>query len=221
MLKYINIFINIHILMNTIPDDNINNDQLHILDPLSVIIKLAIISNKQIGTKLRIDNNIIYIQEPGPFQAVCRFFFKCNKTHINYLYNPIEFACRCYLNDDSIQANPKIKDLFKCAQNGIQKLIETYKQCAIIVICLGHYMSLISNYLDGTNNDKLFRRDKMTQFYTNETITSLNNIWSHDKISIVLDLTTFLAKDNCAEANVKSLETIMDNIDTIVQQTIL
>ena len=45
--------------INSMPDDNNANLHLFILDPLSVIIKLAIISNKPIGTKLRIDNNVI------------------------------------------------------------------------------------------------------------------------------------------------------------------
>ena len=38
--------------INSMPDDNNANLHLFILDPLSVIIKLAIISNKPIGTKL-------------------------------------------------------------------------------------------------------------------------------------------------------------------------
>ena len=43
-----------------IPDDNQNiNLKLFILDPLSVIIKLAIISNKQNDIKICIYNNVI------------------------------------------------------------------------------------------------------------------------------------------------------------------
>jgi hypothetical protein len=68
---------------------------------------LAIISNKPIGTKLRIDNNVIYLQEPGPFQALSRYFYKSNKTNIQYLYNPIEMACNHYLTKEFIQKNPK------------------------------------------------------------------------------------------------------------------
>ena len=71
--------------INSIPDDNNINLHLFVLDPLSVIIKLAIISNKHIGTKLRINNNIIYLQEPGPFQSLFRYFLKNNKTDIQYL----------------------------------------------------------------------------------------------------------------------------------------
>jgi len=46
--------------ISSIPDDNNNfNVKMLVLDPLSVIIKLAILSNKPTGTKLLIQNNII------------------------------------------------------------------------------------------------------------------------------------------------------------------
>lgn len=206
---------------NLMPDDNNSNLHLYILDPLSVIIKLAIISNKPIGTKIRIDNNIIYLQEPGPFQAVCRYVLKSNKTDIQYIYNPIELACNKYLTKTVIQQHPKMKDLFKCAQNGILRLIETYKSCSVMRICLNYYLSLISNYLDEKYNDSLFRKDGMSPFYTQEIIENLSKIWTQEKIKIVLNLTTFLSSDDSAETNVKSLETIIDGIDKQVNQLLL
>ncbi len=213
-----NYFINSQSLM---PDDNNTNLHLFILDPLSVIIKLAIISNKPIGTKLRIDNNIIYLQEPGPFQALCRYVLKSNKTDIQYLYNPIEIACNIYLAKTVIQQNPKIKDLFKCAQNGILRLIETYKTCSVMRICLNYYLSLISNHLDEKHNDSLFRKDGMSPFYTQEIQDKLSKIWTQEKIKIVLNLTSFLSSDDSAETNVKSLETIIDGIDKQVNQLLM
>lgn len=202
--------------MDTLPDNKTDNIHLFILDPLSVIIKLAILSNKPVGTKLRIDNNIIYTQEPGPFQAFCRYIFKNNKTDIQYLYNPIEFACQQYLTKPCLQQNPKMKDLFKCAQNGILKLIETYKTCSVMRICLNYYLSLISNHIEEKNNTELFRKDVMTTFYTAEVFSKMNKIWTQDKIKIVLNLTTYLTNNENAETDVKSLETIMDGIDLAV-----
>jgi hypothetical protein len=242
--------------MNSIPDDDDNtNLHLYILDPLSVIIKLAIISNKPIGTKLRIYNNVIYFQEPGPFQALCRYFLKINKTDIQYLYNPIEIACKKYLleteteteteietetdtktktkpkthtqteRDTKIKTKTKLNNtftnLFKCAQNGLLKLIETYKNCSVMRICLNYYVSLISNYLEEKNNDSLFRKNDMTKFYTTDIIDKLSQIWNLNKILIVLNLTSFLLIDNFPEMNVKSLETIIDGIDKKVSQIIL
>jgi hypothetical protein len=236
--------------MNSIPDDDNTNLHLYILEPLSVIIKLAIISNKPIGTKLRMYNNIIYFQEPGPFQALCRYFLKSNKTDIQYLYNPIEIACKQYLLEEietetktetktktkpqtqtetetDTDTKPKTKlnhtftNLFKCAQNGLLKLIETYKNCSVMRICLNYYVSLISNYLEEKNNVSLFRKDDMTKFYTTDTIDKLSQIWTSNKISIVLNLTSFLSNDTFAEMNVKSLETIIDGIDKEVVQILL
>ena len=210
---------------NSIPDDDNTNLHLYLLEPLSVIIKLAIISNKPIGTKLRMYNNIIYFQEPGPFQALCRYFLKSNKTDIQYLYNPIEIACKNYLvdidEDSQTTLNQQFINLFKCAQNGLLKLIETYKHCSVMRICLNYYVSLISNYLEEKNNQTLFRKDDMTKFYTTEIINNLSQIWTSDKISIVLNLTSFLSNDTFAEMNVKSLETIIDGIDKEVVQILL
>jgi hypothetical protein len=207
--------------MDTLPDNKTDNFQLFVLDPLSVIIKLAILSNKPIGTKIRIDNNIIYLQEPGHFQAFCRYLLKNNKTDIQYLYNPIEMACQMYLTKTVITQNPKIPDIFKCAQNGLLKLIETYKNCSVIRICINYYFTLISNHLEEKKNDALFRKDNMTPFYTPELINKLTKIWIQDKIIIVLNLTTYLSSNDNAETDVKSLETIMDGIDKQVSLTII
>jgi hypothetical protein len=202
---------------NILPDNRPIDQHLFILDPLSVIIKLAILSNKQVGTKICISRNIIYFQEPGIFQGFCRYLLKTNKTDLQYMYNPIELACQHYLSKSSIQQNPKLKDLFKCAQNGILKLIETYKQCSIMRLCLNYYYSLISNHLDETCIENLFRKDNMTPLYTIDLVSSLHKIWTQDRIKIILNLTTYLNSTTNADTDVKSMETIIDNIDLQTQ----
>ena len=202
---------------NILPDNRPIDQHLFILDPLSVIIKLAILSNKPIGTKICISRNIIYFQEPGMFQGLCRYFLKTNKTDLQYMYNPIEIACQYYLSKTAIQLNPKLKDLFKCAQNGILKLIETYKQCSIMRLCLNYYFSLISNHLDETGIENLFRKDNMTPLYTVDLVSSLHKIWTQDRIKIILNLTTYFINTINADTDVKSMETIMDNIDLQMQ----
>jgi hypothetical protein len=202
---------------NILPDNRPIDQHLFILDPLSVIIKLAILSNKPIGTKLCISRNIIYFQEPGIFQGLCRYVFKTNKTDLQYLYNPIELACQYYLSNTNIQQNPKLKDLFRCAQNGILKLIETYKQCSIMRLCLNYYFTLISNHLDETHMENLFRKDNMTPLYTTELVDNLNKLWTQDRILIILNLTTYLINNENANTDVKSMENIMDNIDNQTQ----
>jgi hypothetical protein len=198
---------------NLLPNNKNVDHHLYVLDPLSVIIKLAIISNKPIGTKISITKNILYLQEPGPFQGLLRYILNYNKTDLQYLYNPIELACKIYLK----KSNNNISELFKCAQNGIIKLMETYKNCSIIRLCLNYYYTLISNYLNQSYIDNLFKKDEISALYTQELIISLTKFWTQDKIDIVLNIISFLIVDESASLNVKSLENIMENIDRQTQ----
>ena len=198
----------------SLPDNNSQiNLKIFLLDPLSVIIKLAIIGNKPVGTKILISKNIIYFQEPGPFQALCRMFFKTNKTDLQYMYNPIEFACKQFLSKEFVKGTPRIKNLFTCAQNGIKRLIETYKTNSIICLTLNYFNVIITNHVEQTYNETIFNKDGMTSLYTKELLEQLNNYWSQEKIKVVLDLITFLTNDKSASSNVKSLENIMETND--------
>jgi hypothetical protein len=199
---------------NTLQEYNIKTSiNSFLLDPLSVIIKLAILSNKPVGTKLLIQNNVVYFQEPGVFQSLVRMIYNTNKTDLQYMYNPIQIACSSFLTKEGIQKYPRIKDLFICAQNGLKKLIETYKNCSIISLCLNYYYVIITNHVEQKYNDFIFNKDGMSIFYTKEVIDKLNEQWSSDKIKIVLDIISFLNNDTMAINNIKSLETIMENND--------
>jgi hypothetical protein len=202
----------------TIPENNKHvNIRAFILDPLTVIIKLAILSNKPVGTKILIQNNVIYFQEPGIFQAITRIFYNSNKTDLQYIYNPIQIACQTFLTKEYIQKVPRIKNLFMCAQNGIKRIIETYKNCSIVSLCLNYYYAIITNHVEQQLNDKLFYKDSMTCLYTKEITDNLNEQWTDEKIKVVLDLITFLTRDVMAMNNVKSLENIMESIDKNTQ----
>ena len=204
----------------TIPDDNTNiNVRTCILDPLSVIVKLAILSNKPTGTKLLIQNNIIYFQEPGPFQSIARMVYKSNKTDLQYIYNPINIACLHFLSKPFSDKTPRIKNLFLCAQNGLRKLMDTYKSCSIITITLNYYFSLLTNHINQTYNESMFIKDNLTCYYTQLIIESFNKQWTDEKIKVVLDIITFLGKNDNPN-NVKSLETIMEDIDRTTQNVI-
>jgi hypothetical protein len=200
--------------MTSISDDNTKiNVKLYLLDPLTVIIKLAILSNKPVGTKLLIQNNVIYFQEPGPFQSICRMIYKTNKTDLQYLFNPLNIACLHFLSKTFSTKTPRIKKLFVCAQNGLKKLIETYKSCSIITLTLNYYYALLTNHIQEVYNENMFVKDSFTCYYTQSACDSLNNQWSDAKIKVVLDLITFLLDNDDPANNVKSLETIINGID--------
>lgn len=183
----------------------VENDFL--LDPLSVIIKLAILSNKPVGTKICILNNLIHIQEVGPFQSFVRYWLKNNKSDLHYLYNPIEIACDNFLSMDIIDEHPTIIALFNSALKGIDKLKETYKEHSIVILCLNYYANIISNYLGDNFNGDLFREDNISELYTDDLVEKLNNRWTNEKLVVVLELNNYLSN------NINCIETFMKNID--------
>jgi hypothetical protein len=212
---------NIQYITNTNEDTSNNiNSKSFILDPLSVIIKLAILGNKPIGTKIMIQNNIIYFQEPGMFQSLCRYVYNSNKTDIQYMYNPIEIACSKFLSKDYVSKKPRIKQLFTNALSGLKNLMETYKNTSIIVLCLNYYYAIIMNHMSGEPHENIFFQDNNSYLYTKNLINALNYQWTDDKIKVVLDIITFL-NNNHMTNNVKSLENIMESNDKTSEYIIL
>lgn len=195
------------------------NMKSFVLDPLSVIGKLSILANKPIGTKVIIKQNIIHFQDPGIFQFAFRYWNSTSKMELHYLYNPIKIACDLFLSTSKEDKPHKLRiiKLFEKAQIGIKNLIETYRNCPIIHVCLNFYFSMIANYIKEENNDNLSQKDNMTSLYTEEVVNNMKRLWTNDRIKIVLDLTEFLDNNTSAENNVKSLENILNDIDKDTQ----
>jgi hypothetical protein len=192
----------------------------YLLDPLSVIIKLAIISQKETGVKISISNNILYIQEHGIFQSVVRYYFNSNKSDLHLLYNPIELACRHFL-DPTNDMCTTIKNLFSCALNGLEKLKQTYQDHPLIVICLNYYSYLIKNYLGENINETLFNKDEMSSYYTDDIIYKLNNYWTPDKIKLVLEMSEYLYNNDRTVDSIQCLEVLMKGVDLNTQKLLL
>lgn len=195
------------------------NIKLYILDPLSIIIKLAILAKKPVGTKIIIKSNTVQFQDPGVFQFAFRYWNNSTKMDLHFLYNPIKIACSVFLNDTD-KTDPRIKTLFETAQTGLKNLIETYRTSSLVNVCLNYYYSIITNYIEGKNNQNLFHKDQMTSLYTDDLTNKLMGIWSPERIKIILDLIDFLSSDNSATCNVCAIETIMQQIEYDTQMII-
>jgi hypothetical protein len=189
----------------------------YLLDPFSVIVKLAILGKKPIGTKIMIQTNCFYFQEPGLFQSIARAYYNSNKIDIQYLFNPIYQACETFLKEN----NMKYALLFISALEGLKRLMETYSDCSIIGLCLSYYYCIIDQYIQRTQNSHLFYKDNLSDLYTPELIRHFKDGWTEEKIKIVLNIVEFLAHDQKAESNIKSLETLMDNNDVFFRELFL
>lgn len=130
-----------------------------ILEPLQVMIQLALVSKCPIGTKVSVYDNILHIQQPYFTQGIVRWWNKDNKDDLYYLFH----AIRRYYKWYKVKDNKIYSSILSMAIEGINKLIETYDKCddkqSIV-----HTLSLYKNVLkldtpdlfkDNSNNDAI------------------------------------------------------------------
>ena len=200
--------------------DDQNKYGNYILDPLSAIVKLALLGYKPTGTKVNISNNIIQLQEVGIFQSLVRMVQKNNKNDLQYLYNPNEFANNCYLTEDILDKFPNMNTLFTCALKGVTKLSETYKDHLLVGICLHFYKNILTNSLEEIYTYDLFIEDELTKYYTDEILEKMEKRWSNDKIQLLLEMNDYILKNDCSSESINCLELFVRNID-VETQTIM
>lgn len=205
-------------------DNNITTLKNFLLDPLSTIIKLAILSKKSINCKISIKNNIISLNEVGPFQSVVRFYNKTNKNDIHFLSSSIELACINFINNK----NDKIDKLFLLAIDGLLNLIQTYKNYPIIIHCLQFYISIIKNHLNDNNDEnsisvKVNEDDDINyiyKMYDTELLQNLNERWDENKILMITEMIEYLSKSNEENVDTGYIESFMIPIDKSTQDII-
>jgi hypothetical protein len=141
-----------------------------VFDPLSTIVKLAILGNKPTGSKISIKDNIIYIQESGFIQTLSRYYWGDTKSDLHYLSIPVEIACKRYLSTDVLKRIPNIITLFQTSEQGLIELMKTYKQYPIIIHCLKYYYSIIETHINELNF--ILKQNNLTHLNTSPNIST-------------------------------------------------
>lgn len=151
-----------------------------LLEPLSVMIYLAILNYKKEGTKINIYNNKLHFSEPDYIQGVSRWMYGTNRNDIQYLHNPI---LRCIHNYDIKEES--IVSIFNHSLLGLQKLKKLYQKdnSNIIVHAIELYIYLIKSFLNG-EKEEIIKKYKLNKSIAYE----LNNIWNIDEINIIKDI---------------------------------
>jgi hypothetical protein len=152
-----------------------------IFDPLSVIIKLGILSRKPIGTKISIKNYLLIIQEPTYLQGVFSYINSDTKYDIENIIYPIKIACEIYLKKN-INKNPGIKLLFRNAQNGLYLLIKSYQKYPIIIYCLKYANIIIEIYINNLIKEDLLLTYDFNILSMSNKINSLKKSLSNNSL---------------------------------------
>lgn len=155
----------------------------NILDPMSCIITLSLLSFYEDNCKLTIQNNFVDIQRPYISQGVLRWYSNDKRNDICLLCHPIEKALEWY---DIKEFN--LNDILNDALNGLKKLEKCYRQNTTEDISIIHsilyYESIISKKIKNEDISNINRNN-------NDKFAVFKNIWDVEDISCI---TIFLNK---------------------------
>lgn len=165
---------------------------LQLLEPLSVIINLAIISYKDEKTKIAISNNNMFIQGPTFYQGIIRYLYGNNREDVCFLLKPIMRALELYSPTD----DKKLEFIFKKALVGLSNLKKCYNNTSSTVChSLDLYISVITSYLDNKPIEvESYRDSKDTSELNLSVSTKVNiqkifiNIWSETDIELLYSM---------------------------------
>lgn len=165
-----------------------------ILEPLQVMIQLALLAYCPIGTKLSISENILHLQLPSWSQGMTRWYMKDNKDDLYYLFQAIR---RYYLwyKPDSCVIYEKI---LSTAIKGIQKLIKTYENTDKISI--RHTLTLYTNILS-LESPELFKETMEDSVNLDNVFENITKLYNKKILSIVYNCLLILDTSQESEIN--------------------
>ena len=113
-----------------------------ILEPLQVMVQLALLSQSPIGTKVSVSDNILRLHPPSYLQGVWRWYNSDGKDDLYYLFHAIRRYYKWYKSEN----NKIYNHILTSAIKGIEKLIITYS--AAEQTSITHTLSLYKNVLE-------------------------------------------------------------------------
>ena len=210
--KLMSAFTNLNTLFKK--NESVKNSSLQLLEPLTCIIRLAMLNFQEVGTKIAIYNNRISSQLPNIIQGAKRWVYGNKRNELHNLYKPILISLKYYdRNNDS-----DISTIFDYAVGGLEKLTQTYSEHENDIVC--HSIKLYKEILSATKKSKTARADVESQL-NDEDITlplyeKFNQLWNERQISIISALLQE-AEGAKEEDEEEELNALLNAVDQLLQ----
>jgi hypothetical protein len=148
-----------------------------ILEPLQAMIQLALLGICPIGTKLRIQENILYVQPPTIIQPITRWYHSDKKDDLYFLYSVIKRFIKWY-NPTSNKKSPLSVELYQLvtsmAIDGLNNLFKTYSSTDANTVI--HVIQMYKNLLE-YNNDKILVDEYIVDVEKNKV--NIDEVFEH------------------------------------------
>jgi len=175
-----------------------NNDTKKILDPISTIVRLALLRYKNEGvqhkTKISVDDNKVIFNEPSlwpiNYQGLYRGLNGYSRQDLILIYPPV-FRSMFWFNpkDTDEMLCDNIKNILSVANKGFETLREMYKEeDGRIEMFLDHCIKKVTKFIDGEFDiDPLDNQIKLDDQRYEKLFKTIRLLWSPKEIEIISD----------------------------------
>jgi hypothetical protein len=164
-----------------------------ILEPLQAMIQLALLSICPIGTKLRISENILYLQSPTIIQPISRWYYSDKKDDLYFLYSVIKRYIKWY-NPNINKKSPVSVELYQLITSmgieGLNNLFKTYSSSDSNTVI--HVIQMYKNLLE-YNNDKILTDEYLLDIEKNkinidEVFENIISVYDETILNVILNI---------------------------------
>ena len=152
-----------------------------ILEPLQVMVQLALLAYCPIGTKVSVSDNILQLQFPTMFQGVWRWYNHDGKDDLYYLFHAIRRYYKWYKSENTKIFGYILSEAIK----GLDNLMITYEksdQTSII-----HTLKLYKNVL-GMEAPDLFKENTEETINIDKVFESIKLTYDHKLLKIIFNV---------------------------------
>ena len=188
-----------------------------ILEPLQAMIQLALLSICPIGTKLRISENILYLQSPTIVQGISRWYYSDKKDDLYFLYSVIKRYIKWY-NPNINKKSPVSAELYQLITSmgieGLNNLFKTYSSSDSNTVI--HVIQMYKNLLE-YNNDKILTDEYLLDIEKNkinidEVFENIITIYDQISLNVICNILELVKK----EENSTNQTYIIDGLNLIL-----
>ena len=181
---------------------NVKEKNDMILEPLQVMVQLALLNYTPIGTKISVTNNILCLQMPTIYQGIVRWYNSDNKDDLNYLFH----AIRRYYKWYKVQDNTIYKYILSLAIKGLDKLIETYSKTDKTSII--HMLSLYKNILNLKEPD-LFKTNNDNSVHIDQVFHGIIELYNDNLLVVIFNILKILENENNEKNQFKYIQGLL------------
>jgi len=199
-----------------------------ILEPLQAMIQLTLLGICPIGTKLRIQENILYVQPHSLMQPLSRWYNTDKKDDLYFLYSVIKRYIRWY-NPTSNKKSPLSVELYQLitamAIEGLNQLFKTYSSCDANTVI--HVIQMYKNLLE-YNNDKILVDEYIVDVEKNkvnidEVFERIISVYDPNILQVVYHTLLLIKQENDGNIqthNINGLNSILIKYNTAIKEWI-